>query len=533
MKSFLKENWITILGIGFLFTGILYFFKLAIEEGWLPPGARVAIGAIAGISLVFIGLKLFRDKSEFLSQCIAGLGVATLYGTAAYISFGGIGSLSTNALLLIMVLLGVGSSLIAMKYELRILYLITTIGGLVTPMVLKAPESHHLSLFTYLWVLNVGVLYVSAWKDWKELKIVSFFSSIVIYTIYYVYFDPAAWQKPFMYITAFFITYLAGFLYSAWKNKKAYNEVDQYIGIVNAICFIFWSTFIFSSFDIAHIIPMGIVGTLFIGIGVAFYITSETKLNISFLCYSILGVLSLGIAMSDSALMLSNGMNHIVNVFIWLIIILAAFLVLKSQQLGEYINFLYIGFIGIIIYWFTVAWEVEWQSIFGIKYIPFLNAGALVWMGMIFLGFLFSRYEDQKGTNKSRSTSTFLAIISHILVGGLLTVQISNLWDAYDFYSKHYSITLSIVWFIYALLIFLWGSYAQNKSFRVLGTAVLLISSLKVLLLDLSGTPNIQRVIALLIIGGITLAIAQVNKRIGVHNPDENNDEIIEAEVVE
>jgi len=50
MKNFIQNNWITGLGLGFIFTGILYFIKLAIDQDWLSVELRVGAATCLGIS---------------------------------------------------------------------------------------------------------------------------------------------------------------------------------------------------------------------------------------------------------------------------------------------------------------------------------------------------------------------------------------------------------------------------------------------------------------------------------------------------
>ena len=40
MLEAIKKNWINILGGVFIFTAVLYLFKLAIDEGWVIPEAQ-------------------------------------------------------------------------------------------------------------------------------------------------------------------------------------------------------------------------------------------------------------------------------------------------------------------------------------------------------------------------------------------------------------------------------------------------------------------------------------------------------------
>lgn len=62
--------------------GILFFFVLAVERGWIGPGARVSLGAIASLLVFAAGLELRRRYGESHSSLAAvGAGIAGGFGT--------------------------------------------------------------------------------------------------------------------------------------------------------------------------------------------------------------------------------------------------------------------------------------------------------------------------------------------------------------------------------------------------------------------------------------------------------------------
>ena len=317
-----------------------------------------------------------------------------MYATIAYISFDEAINWSANALFISMVTLGIASSFVAMKYKLRILYLISTLGGLITPIILKASESHHFTLFMYLLVINVGVLYVSAIEKWNELKLISFISSIIIYSTYYFHFDPIAWGKPFFYVSSFFLVYMVGLMLSSWKEKDNFNGLNQYLGILNAINFVFWSNYIFVEFDIPHTFPMLVVGVVFVIMGGLIYTWNQKINSFASSAYPIIGILVMAIATSDTAMLLSGGMNYVLNTFIWIFLLTLSFFLVKNKGNRHLIYVIYAAYIILLAYWYSVAWDVDWIEMFGIPYIPFLNAGAIIWVLLSCMGFYFQNLKS-------------------------------------------------------------------------------------------------------------------------------------------
>ena len=101
-------------------------------------------------------------------------------------------------------------------------------------------------------------------------------------------------------------------------------------------------------------------------------------------------------------------------------------------------------------------------------------------------GLLLSKFEIQHEKIEEKEVITFsdlLATLSHIVIGGLLTVQISNLWEAYDIQHIKQNLVMSICWMIYALIIFLYGNNYKNRLYKMMGALVLILVSMKVFIL--------------------------------------------------
>ncbi len=514
MKSIIEKNWITFLGIGFIFLAFMYFLKLAIDEGWLPPAARAATGIALGISGLFSGFYFFTKKKILSAQSIAGLGSGIIYATIAYASFSTEISWSPNILGITTILMSTVICTFAYKFNLRVLALMGIIGGLLTPLIIKANPDQDFILFIYLFIINVSALYISALKSWSELRAVTFISTLIIYITYYFHFDPVYWTKPFMYVSILYFVYLFGLILSSWKDENKHDGLNLYLGMINAVNYVFWSIYIFSSFDVPYVIPVLIVGLSFIlASSIIFRLNSTAMLASG--TYLILGLIVIAISVSDIGLLLeTDGLQYAVNAGTWLVIVFSFYII------GRFFSnetFRYAGMAGwflVAIFWYTVAWEVEWVEWFGIRYIPFINPGALVWIAMAISGFYISKrlLAEEQVKNREGYSSLF-AIASLIVIGGLFTVQIQNFWDAYNIISIKIGLTLSFMWFLFALVISMWGAYSKESIYKWLGYAVIAISSIKVLLIDLNGESSIYKIIALLLIGGTSLLIGYVNNK--------------------
>jgi hypothetical protein len=177
-----------------------------------------------------------------------------------------------------------------------------------------------------------------------------------------------------------------------------------------------------------------------------------------------------------------------------------------------------------LLYWFANAWSVAWAEWFGLPFIPFLNPGALVWIGMAGVGFFMARTlrtlaatPDETANDDMRALherlGLVISLVAHGVLAGLFTIQLQNIWKAYDVDFFRLDLLLSTAYTLHALLIFLWGAYMRIRLFRWGGSLVLGFVALKVLLFDLGADPTVMKAIYLMLMGGIILGIGFINAR--------------------
>ena len=240
--------------------------------------------------------------------------------------------------------------------------------------------------------------------------------------------------------------------------------------------------------------------------------------------YFILGIISISISGNEVALQFHDGgVNYLITGFMWLFIIGLAYSIIRLVSSSQMILLVILGFISLSVYWFMHAWDVDWIPLFGVKYIPFINLGAMLWILLAILGFSISKYlmdntvadcdKNTVGFDLLTLLSSSCALISHLVLGGLLTIQIMNLWEAYEISFLTRGLMVSLMWFIYAVLLFRWSYKTNQKLFKIIGILVVLVSSLKVFILDLNGESSVEKIVFLVVFGGVLFLIGKLNQR--------------------
>ncbi|NLY02536.1 MAG: DUF2339 domain-containing protein [Rhodopirellula sp.] len=142
-----------------------FFLRYAFENQWIGPLGRVAIGVIAGASLVIVGWRRDRRGWRGVSQMLTAAGLVLLY-LSTYAAFGFYRLLPQQAAGVFLAILVLESAVLAVLYNSPAIGLTALVGGLLTPVLMHSTHDQYQSLFTYLAVLDAGVLGMLVFRAW-------------------------------------------------------------------------------------------------------------------------------------------------------------------------------------------------------------------------------------------------------------------------------------------------------------------------------------------------------------------------------
>jgi uncharacterized membrane protein len=179
LEKFIGENLVNKIGIGILVLGIGFFVKYAIDKEWINEIGRVGIGILCGGILLAIAHRL-RNKFNAFSSVLVGGGIAVLYFTIA-IAFHQYHLFSQTAAFVIMVIITGFSVALAISYDRVELAVLSIIGGFSTPFMLSTGQGNYVVLFTYITILNSGMLVLAYFKKWNILNILSYLFTVLLF----------------------------------------------------------------------------------------------------------------------------------------------------------------------------------------------------------------------------------------------------------------------------------------------------------------------------------------------------------------
>lgn len=179
LEKFIGENLANKIGIGVLVLGIGFFVKYAIDQNWINEIGRVFIGVLCGGILLGLAHYLRKKFAPFSSVLVGG-GIAVLYLTIG-IAFHEYHLFSQTAAFIIMLVITGFAVVLSLTYNRIELAVLSLLGGFASPFMVSTGEGNYVVLFTYILILDAGMLVLAYFKKWNLINIVSYVFTLLLF----------------------------------------------------------------------------------------------------------------------------------------------------------------------------------------------------------------------------------------------------------------------------------------------------------------------------------------------------------------
>jgi len=195
-EQILGGSWLARIGVLALIIGIAFFLKYAFDNNWLGPTGRVILGVIAGLAMLGGGYR-WRKRYPIMTQVLSGGGIAVLY-LSIFASFALYDLVNLYVALAFLFLVSIASAAIALRYNSMSLAILGIIGAFMAPFILGAfreevPDTGGISqavqLLAYIIVVDLGVLVLATFRNWRWFTLLALFCSLVSFGVWYGEFD--------------------------------------------------------------------------------------------------------------------------------------------------------------------------------------------------------------------------------------------------------------------------------------------------------------------------------------------------------
>jgi uncharacterized membrane protein len=179
LEKFIGENLANKIGITILVLGIGFFVKYAIDQDWINEIGRVFIGILCGGALIGVAHRL-RQKFVAFSSVLVGGGIAVLYLTIA-IAFHEYNIFNQSTAFVLMVGITGFAVVLSLGYNRIELAVLAILGGFSSPFMVSTGEGNYVVLFTYILILDFGMLVLAYFKKWNLVNIICYVLTVLLY----------------------------------------------------------------------------------------------------------------------------------------------------------------------------------------------------------------------------------------------------------------------------------------------------------------------------------------------------------------
>lgn len=237
LEKFIGENLINKIGIVITIIGVAIGAKYSIENNLISPLTRIVLGYLAGLGLLGFGIKLKAKYENFSAVLVSGA-MAILYFItfAAYSFYGLIPQIPAFVLMAVFTAFTVFA---ALNYNMQLIAHIGLVGAYAVPFLLSDGSGNALALFSYMSIINAGILVIAFKKRWKLLYYSAFILSWLIYLLWYAfdYQEHLHFELALFFLSVFFVLFYLTFLGHKLLQKEKLAAGDILVLLANSFLF--------------------------------------------------------------------------------------------------------------------------------------------------------------------------------------------------------------------------------------------------------------------------------------------------------
>lgn len=178
-EKFIGENLINKIGIVITIIGVAIGAKYSIEHQLISPLTRIILGYLTGAGLLGFGMKLKKKYENYSAVLVSGAMTIMYFLTYAAYSFYDL--IPQTLAFLLMLAFTAFTVVAAINYNRQVIALIGLVGAYAVPFLLSEGSGKVAILFSYMTIINTGILVIAFKKYWKPLYYSSFLLTWLIF----------------------------------------------------------------------------------------------------------------------------------------------------------------------------------------------------------------------------------------------------------------------------------------------------------------------------------------------------------------
>jgi len=237
VEEFVGRNLISLIGIMITILGVGIGAKYAIDRDLVSPLTRIILGYIFALGMFGIAVWLKKKYLGFSAVLLSG-SLAMLY-FLTFFAYSFYGLIPQKIAFSMMLFFTAFTVIAAINYNRQVIAHIALVGAYAVPFLLSENSGRADVLFSYMTIINFGILAVSVKKFWKPLFYSSFVFTWLIYAAWYFssYRADNHFLLAFGFAFVFFLTFYLTFLSYKLIAKEEFNAEIVVLVFVNSFIF--------------------------------------------------------------------------------------------------------------------------------------------------------------------------------------------------------------------------------------------------------------------------------------------------------
>jgi len=478
-EKFIGENLMNKIGILILVIAIGLGIKYAIGEGWINEAGRIGIGLLIGAILIGIAHKLRKNYTAFSSVLVGG-GIAVFYSTIAF-GFQLYELFTQTQAFIIMVIITGFAIVLSLTYDKKELAVLAILGGFASPILVSTGAGNYIILFTYIMILNIGMLVLAYFKDWKLVNIVAFISTVLLFAIWMAktYEDKGTLphEGALIFATGFYLVFFLMNIINNLKENEKFTAFDFILLVINSFLYYAAGMYLIGEFaeDYRGIFTVSIALLNFV---FAFPLYKRSQIDRS-LVFLLIGLVLTFVSLAAPVQLDGNYIT-----MFWAIE--SVLLLWLSQKSG--IRLLKIASFLIILL-MIVSLIMDWEQIYispdydAQPLAIILNRGfitSIVSIVALVFNMNLLKRDDDIQFMKKLPADVFSTIVTIFVIISLYVALVLEIGYQVDQYFDYYQLTvvaLSFFTYLYILVILIWAG-VKNVKYVFEGITILALLSL-------------------------------------------------------
>ncbi|MDZ5607571.1 DUF2339 domain-containing protein [Bacillus pseudomycoides] len=473
------QTWLPRIFVAIMLLGVIWLFKAGVDAGLLTPAIRIVFGVVLSVGLYYVGDIQIKQERQALGLVLAGGSITGIVLTtfAAHYLYHFFPASVAFVFNIIWIILGI---YLAKRYQSEYLAIFVSVGAFFVPFLLNSTTPNSYIFFGYETVLTISLLWYAYKNRYQYLYMVSYCVSVLVTFVFFVIMTVLLGNLQvqltivygLIHITLFWHMFIdRNFIYQPRMALFSANAIFFILAIVKIPDFTTWGLLIST---VVHAVMFGIE-----------YMKNKKSLFTDLLFGFAMGSFSLAILYEFS---LVNGS---------IVLMLQGFLgVITSMKLKQEIKF----YISAVIYAIGIL-----QTLVS-PFETFMSAAFvahLILVGTFYYGMMKVKPMLQQFGKYVYSITLYGFMV-------LVFITITRIGEVLSTNGSIISISVSLLWMIYALVSVWLGRNRGMNEILYAGLVVLVVTISKLFFLDLPEVSMMIRAVLFLLIGGLGIVISRM-----------------------